>query len=232
MSRHVTDSLSDYLDEEIDLSRREELEAHLSECADCAATLDELRRVVARASELPLEPPHDEASASEPLPDLWPGIEAAITTRPRVTVVRGSGWNERRVTFTVTQLAAACLAIAIISGTAVWYARTTGRHEAGQLIPGSDAATAVAPAATAPAATTTAVEELRRALANGRDDLDPVTVQTLEESLITIEIAILQARRALDADPRNPYVRAHLDDTMRRKVDLLHRATMLASAPR
>jgi len=229
MSRHVTDSLSDYLDEELELSRREELEGHLSECADCAAALDALRRVVARARELPHELP---GGASEPLPDLWPGIEAAITSRPRVTVVRGSGWNERRVTLTFTQLAAACLAIAIISGTAVWFARTTGRHDAGQLIPGSDTFTAVAPAATTPAVTTAAVEELRRALANGRDDLDPVTVQTLEESLITIEIAILQARRALEADPRNSYVRAHLDETMRRKVELLHRATMLASAPR
>jgi anti-sigma factor RsiW len=228
MSRHVTDSLSDYLDEQLDLSRREEVEAHLLECGDCAATLADLRRVVARARQLP----QSAASASEALPDLWPGIEAAITHRPRVTVVRGSGWNEQRVTFTFTQLAAACLAIAIISGTAVWYARTTGRHDAGQLIPGSDAVTAAVPASTAPAATAAAVEELRRALANGRDDLDPVTVQTLEESLITIEIAILQARRALDADPRNPYVRAHLDETMRRKVELLHRATMLASAPR
>jgi anti-sigma factor RsiW len=233
MSRHVTDSLSDYLDEELDLSRREELEAHLLDCAECAATLDELRRVVMRARELPHEPsPELSESASEPMPDLWPGIEAAIATRPRVKLVHGSGWNERRVTFTFTQLAAACLAIAIVSGTAVWYARTTGRHDAGQLIPGSDAVTAVAPAATTPAATTAAVEELRRALANGRDDLDPGTVQTLEESLITIEVAILQARRALDADPRNSYVRAHLDETMRRKVELLHRATMLASAPR
>ena len=49
---------------------------------------------------------------------------------------------------------------------------------------------------------------------------------------MVIEIAIREARRALDADPRNPYVRAHLDETMRRKVELLHRATMLASAPR
>ena len=233
MSRHVTDSLSDYLDEGLDLSRREELEGHLLECAECAATLDELRRVVALARELPHGPPHELAEgASEALPDLWPGIEAAIVSAPRVTVVRGSAWNERRVTFTFTQLAAACLAIAIISGTAVWYARTAGRHDAGQLIPGSDAVTAVAPASTTPAATTAAVEELRRALANGRDDLDPVTVQTLEESLITIEVAILQARRALEADPRNSYVRAHLDETMRRKVELLHRATMLASAPR
>jgi anti-sigma factor RsiW len=226
MSRHVTDILSDYLDEELDLSRREELEAHVLECADCASTLDELRRVVARAQELPLE------SASEPAPDLWPGIEARISGRPPMTLVREPRWNERRVSFTFTQLAAACLAIAIMSGSAVWYARTTGRRDAGRLIPGSDVVTAAEPASTTSATTTAAVEELRRALANGRDDLDPATVRTLEESLATIEVAILQARRALDADPRNPYIREHLDETMRQKVELLHRATMLASASR
>jgi anti-sigma factor RsiW len=225
MSRHVTDSLSDYIDEELELSRRAELEAHLLECPDCAATLAALRRVVDRARALP-------ERASEPLPDLWPGIEARITGRPRVVALGGPAWSERRVSFTMTQLAAACLAIAVISGGAVWYARTTGRHDAGRLIPGSDAVAAVTPATSSPAATTAAVEELRRALASGRDELDPVTVRTLEESLIAIEVAILQARRALDADPRNPYVRAHLDETMRRKVELLHRATMLASAPR
>jgi anti-sigma factor RsiW len=229
MSGHVTDSLSDYLDEELELSRREEVDAHLLECAACAATLADLRLVVARAREIPLEFSGD---ASEPLPDLWPAIEARITSRPRVAVVRGGAWTDRRVTFTMTQLAAACVALAIISGTAVWYARTTGRRDAGQLIPSSDAVTAVAPASTEGPATSTAVEELRRALASGRDDLDPATVQTLEESLITIEVAILQARRALEADPRNSYVRAHLDETMRRKVELLHRATLLASAPR
>jgi anti-sigma factor RsiW len=226
MSRHVTDILSDYLDDELDLSRREELEAHVLECADCASTLDELRRVVARAQELPLE------SASEPAPDLWPGIEARISGRPPMTLVREPRWNERRVSFTFTQLAAACLAIAIMSGSAVWYARTTGRRDAGRLIPGSDVVTAAEPASTTSATTTAAVEELRRALANGRDDLDPATVRTLEESLATIEVAILQARRALDADPRNPYIREHLDETMRQKVELLHRATMLASASR
>jgi hypothetical protein len=75
------------------------------------------------------------------------------------------------------------------------------------------------------------VEELGRVLAAGREKLDPATVRSLEESLLIIDLAIRQAKRALDADPNNTYVRAHLDDTMRRKVEFLRRATMLASAP-
>jgi hypothetical protein len=37
------------------------------------------------------------------------------------------------------------------------------------------------------------------------------------------------ARRALVADSANTYVKEHLADTMRRRVELLQRATMLAS---
>ena len=129
------------------------------------------------------------------------------------------------------QLAAACLVTAVLSGTAVWFAGPApSAHVSGELIPGSTG-DAVYLAASSPGASSAAVEDLRRA-ASGRDDLDPETIRTLEESLMVIEIAIREARRALDADPRNPYVRAHLDETMRRKVELLHRATMLASAPR
>ena len=228
MSDRFTDSLSDYLDGELNPSRREEMELHLRDCGECASTLVSLRRVVGRARSLP-------EGDLAPGPDLWPGIAARLAQGPPVVPIsRGTSWSERRVTFSVTQLAAACVALAVISGAAVWYARTAGQRDAGLLIPGRTTAgqVAAAPAGTTTQASTAAVEELRQALASGHDDLDPATVRTLEESLMIIDIAIQQARRALDADPRNPYVRAHLDETMRRKVDLLHRATMLASATR
>jgi anti-sigma factor RsiW len=228
MNDRWTDSLSDYLDEELEPSERAAIEIHLRDCADCAATLAALRRVVGRAQSL-------SEHTIKPDADLWPGISARIARRPPVIPISGgASWSERRVTFSVTQLAAACVALAVISGGAVWLARTTGQRDAGLLIPGSAPVgqVALAPAGSTPETSSAAVEELRQALARGQDDLDPATVRTLEESLMIIDVAIQQARRALAADPRNPYVREHLDETMRRKVDLLHRATMLASAPR
>jgi len=75
-----------------------------------------------------------------------------------------------------------------------------------------------------------AISELKKALAEGREQLDPATIRALESNLAIIELAIDQAKRALTADPANPYVREHLADTMRRKAELLQRATMLASA--
>lgn len=232
MSDRYTERLSEYLDQELGTAERSELEQHLLECAECAATLAGLKRVVARAGGL-AEADSDSRADARAAAELWPGIAARIQPRPRAIPIPRAGGADRRRSFSMPQLAAACLVAAVLSGAAVWFARSAGPRETGELIPGSARLGAAAePASAHPGASATAVEELRAALASGRDDLDPATVRTLEESLMVIEVAIREAQRALDADPRNPYVRAHLDETMRRKVDLLHRATMLASATR
>jgi hypothetical protein len=244
MSDRWTELLSDYLDDGLDAGSRTQLESHLRGCPDCSEALQDLRLVVARARTLP-------ARGLAPDVDLWPAIEArirgaALPPAPAgFPVRRGSAWTKRRVSFSLPQLAAACVALAIISGSAVWYARRSAldgptvrsggliagtadvdrsRNGFGDMIPAGTNRGQTAPSKAG-------LEELRRILADGRDKLDPATVRTLEESLTIIEIAISQARRALEADPANPYVRTHLDKTMKQKVDLLRRATMLASAP-
>ena len=239
MTDRWTELLSDYLDNGLDAGSRTELESHLRGCSDCSEALDDLRVVVARARSLP-------ARDGAPNVDLWPAIEARIHGAARapavISVRRESAWTHRRISFSLPQLAAACVTLAIVSGSAIWYARQSALDDrtirSGALIAGTadversrggfgDAL----PAGTNAAPSKASHEELRRILAEGRDKLDPATIRTLEESLTIIDIAIVQARRALEADPANPYVRTHLDKTMQRKADLLRRATMLASAP-
>ena len=74
-----------------------------------------------------------------------------------------------------------------------------------------------------------AVSDLEQILRSDRDRLDPRTVMVIERNLQTIDAAIAEARRALDNDPANPYLNSHLADARRRKLDLLRRATELAS---
>src|SRR3989442_7859509 len=64
-----TDRLSEYVDGTLAVGERAALEAHLTGCAACAVTLEELRRVVARARALDDRPP---------AADLWPKIAAGI----------------------------------------------------------------------------------------------------------------------------------------------------------
>src|SRR5260370_8076247 len=63
MNDRWTDRLSEYVDGELGVADARALEAHLASCGDCRATLEALRRVVARARAL-----DDRA----PEADLWP----------------------------------------------------------------------------------------------------------------------------------------------------------------
>lgn len=227
MSDRWKDLISEYLDGGLGKDERRDFEAHILSCRECAVLLEDVRSITSRAGALSV--PALEV-------DLWPGIEARIrgvgsAQRP-VDAVHGGWWSSRRFSFSMQQLAAACVALAVLSGGTVWYAISHAPSRGTPSLAGS-----VDPGGTT-AATITAsdhlasqdIVELRKALASGRENLDPTTVRSLEESLLIIDVAIRQARRALDADPKNPYVRAHLDETMRRKVAFLRRATMLASA--
>ena len=228
MSDRWTDSLSEYLDGGLGTDDRRLLAAHLVVCPECKAALDDLRLIATRARALP---------AGEPDSDFWPGIEARIRgaapAAGSILVTPRGGWSERRFSFSLPQLAAACVALAVLSGGAVWYAlfHAPSRVPGGLAGRGDSIAAYNASTADSDHAALKDVEELRNILDSGRDKLDPATVRSLEESLMIIDLAIRQGKRALDADPHNPYVKAHLDETMRRKVDFLRRATILASAP-
>lgn len=230
MSDHWTDRLSEYLDGDLAPAEREAAEAHLEECETCARTLDELREIVVRARSLDDPPPER---------DLWPGIAARLEERSRQEVVDLGARRDRRrrrFAFTIPQLVAASVALALISGGAVWMA--TEGPDGG---PGATAGTPVPPAAatgvpgdaSARFATTrydVAVRELEGVLEAHREALDPATIRVVERNLEIIDDAIAEARTALARDPASPYLNAHLAETMKRKIEILRRATTLAGA--
>jgi anti-sigma factor RsiW len=237
MSDVWTERLSEYVDGELGAADRVALEAHLPGCRECATGVAELRAVVSRARSLENPPP---------AADLWPGIAARLgtnegrTDEPQ-TVIRLRPRLEIR--FSVPQLMAASVALMLLSGGAVWLvlqrSMPSGRGPLAGAPPavspyassGDDAAPAVVRASLVdnPRYDVT-VAELERVLAEGRGQLDSSTVRVLEQNLAIINRAVEQARRAVAADPANPYLRSHLTATMRRKADFLRRATVLASA--
>jgi anti-sigma factor RsiW len=225
-----TDQLSDYLDDELSATERAAVDAHLAECAECTKTLASLRRIVAEASSLPPRPPEN---------DLWPAIAARTV-------------QQRRVSFTIPQLAAASLLLAALSGGAVvlLLGGTNGRSQTAQ--DQADAAAAAVddsqPAVgslsaamgsyaglaavvnVADAQYDEAVAELERALEEGRGRLDATTISVVEQNLSIIDLAIAEARGALMADPANGFLSGHLVEARRRKLDLLRRAAALTQS--
>lgn len=235
--------LSEYLDGDLDAADRAALEAHLQGCDDCRATLTELREVVSLAHHL-----EDRAPAH----DLWTGIRdrigtaaaAGLAAAPRGGAIPFRRRPPRRFAFTIPQLAAAGIALILMTGGAVWLlgtapgAATVAAHEAGPPAPGSVdnggvgtathlAATGGAPAAPrfashlAGAPYDVAVADLQQALTAGREVLAPATIAVLEENMAIIDRAIAEATSALAEDPANIYLTNYLADTMKRKLELL-----------
>jgi len=219
MSDKWTDRLSEYLDAELDQRERVELEAHLGTCPECSATLEELRRVVARAQTVADQPP---------AADLWPGIAERIGLASDDLSVRR---RSRRFSFNVPQLIAASIALIALSGGTVWL--TLSRQV---VTPGIATLQGADPRITqafigAAASTDQAVKELRTALEAGQRTgrLSPRTVAKLQYSLAVIDSSIAQAQRALAQDPQSAYLNLHLADTMRRKIEFLRQANRVAA---
>jgi anti-sigma factor RsiW len=224
-----TDRLSEFVDGSLDAGEALALEAHLAECRGCAATLAALRAVTARAAAL--EP-------REPERDLWPAIAARLERRGARRPWFAAAWRglagalsaltERRLSFSLPQLAAASLALVLVSGGVAWMAL----RPAASVAP---APLASNPALSPDAATVglaqydAAIAELERALASRSTGLDTSTVRVVEQNLAAIDRAIAEARRALAADPTDPYLHDHLASTMRLKMGLLRRATAAAA---
>jgi anti-sigma factor RsiW len=227
MSDQWTDRLSEYLDGELPDGERIALEAHLQGCGECSVILAELRQVVARAGML------DNAT---PRRDLWAGIAQRIgaTAGGSRTVDLGSRRaGPRRWSFSLSQLAAAGIALMTASGGAVWLLRSPEQQNVAPPLATAPSGNprainaAADPRGTASQSYATAVADLEQVLASGRGQLDTTTIRVIEQNLAAIDRAIGQAQRALDADPANLYLNTHLAETMRRKLDLLRQAAAL-----
>ena len=242
MNDRWTDRLSDVLDGDLTAAERTEFEAHLATCAQCAEDLHALRLVTERAGRLE-DPPIGH--------DFWPGIEARVARGVPRTILR---LPRPFVFTLPQALAAGLALALISGGSVWWVmqhsrvaapgsasmpgplaisrSRDSASSAPGTLLPyggkvaggAGDSRDASARYAAYEAHYDQAIAELEQTLANNRTDLDTSTVRIVEQNLAIIDRAIIQARRALEADPASPYLHQHLALQMKLKLDLLRRA--------
>jgi len=213
MNDQWTDRLSEYVDGELANGERTALEAHLATCAACRATVEDLRKVVARARAL---------DDSAPKANLWPGVAKRIGAGKVVDI------RSRRFSFNVPQLIAASIALMLLSGGGAWLALKPPQIA-------SDGPFTPAPSqgqlqATWTGKTDAAIADLQNVFDRNKSRLDTSTVRVVQQAFTTIDRAIAEARTALQADPSDAYLNLHLADTMRRKLELLRRVNALATA--
>jgi len=216
--RHLLD---DYVTGELTEDARGPVADHIAGCEICAAEVESLKAILARAADLP--------KSIDPPAEAWSNIRSAIE-RDKFAVATHAG-NSARFWRAPYALAAAAVLLVILSsaGTAL-YMSSRDSDERSSRVTASGPTSAATP--TTLAAFTIEENTYLRNVAVLQDILDqqeaslaPETVAQLNASLRTIDEAILEARNALARDPANKLLIEMLSSTYRQKVDLLRRTT-------
>jgi len=243
MIHHLsTEQLHDLLDGQLPPDEGARLRAHLAGCPACLESYEALRGLVGELAGLPRD-------ARAP-GGLWAGIEARIATRegasgagtqmssgPEGTTVLSLGearGRRRRFAFTMPQLAAAALVVALVSGGGMWMALSrpagsgAGPVATAQRVDRFGSAARMA--ASGDAAYDQALLQLQTLVDQGRSVLAPETVKTLDRSLRTIDDAIAQIREALAKDPSSQLLNRMLINQQRTKLRVLKQAATAMQA--
>lgn len=226
---HPSQALSAYLDDELDGAAHAAVEAHLDGCPECRSLVDDLRRL--RRDVMAWG-----AREAAPPPDLWAAVAARLdapaTAVPPAAPARILPWYRRRISVGVVELAAAAALVAAVTAGLTWRtapAATTPQAPAPIIaeIEPTEAPDGIVAASFADAQFDAAVGDLEQLLQARRRRLDPRTVLVVERNLQIIDEAIREARAALESDPSNALLNAHLASARQRKLDLLRRAAAI-----
>lgn len=191
----------------------------------------------------------------EPTADLWPAIRARIeagrvqampprdgAAEPARDPARAPAPAPMPWYAAPRRLAAAAVLLVTLTATATWFASRPGTPDVAVVPTGVEPAAAPAASATpstpgAPggdalasfASYEASAQDLAKALEERRAKLDPATVAAIEQSLRTIDSALVAARAALAQDPTSQRMRAYVEAAYRQKLDFLRRANDVAS---
>jgi anti-sigma-K factor RskA len=216
--RHLLD---DYVTGDLTEDARGPVADHIAACEICAAEVESLKKILARAAELP--------KSIDPPAAAWSSIRSTIERDRQAVEATGSG-TVREFWHRPYALAAAAALVAVLSsaGTAVFM---TSRNAERNFTRSVASSTGAGTPATLAAFTIEENNYLRNVavlqdlLDQQEASLAPETVAQLKASLRAIDEAILEARNALARDPANKLLIEMLSGSYRQKVDLLRRTT-------
>jgi hypothetical protein len=212
--------IDDYVEGSLAGGPLRDIEMHLSKCPGCREAVASLRALLTDAAELPrsVEPPRD----------LFPAIRSALHP------AAGRDGAARHGRATVWLALAASLLVTITAGIVGLVSRDTG---SGPDLPVTGPAGVELPASRGPLADFRAAEREYRqatrllldAIEAHRDELPAETTAVLDENLQLLDQAIEQVRDTLEAEPQNARNGQLLTALHRQKLQLLRRASRLAS---
>jgi len=217
--RHLLD---DYVTGELTEDARAPVAEHVTACEICSAEVESLKRIIARAVDLP--------KSIEPPAEAWSNIRTAILRDENAgkshAATRSTSFWRRPLVLTT----AAAVVVAVLSSTLTALYLNARSPSNVASAPGGGPTDTATPRTLA--AFTVEENNYLRQAAVLQDLLDqqetalaPETVAQLKTSLRTIDEAILEARSALARDPSNKLLIEMLSANYKQKVDLLRRST-------
>ena len=240
MNKHIDNTrLNDYIEGLLTEDVARQVDAHLAACEECSGRLEALTRLLSELTGLPV--------AAAPARDLWSGVRAGIASsghgagESRDTVAdesvaapiwRGPSTGTRRFSFSTAQLLAASVVWTLLSGGTVWMAVGGGPEQATRTAIDVTQMSEARGSGSIPSVMQVATSEYEQAIASlesvleqGRGQLDPQTVETIEASLATIDRAIEEANGALAEDPNNHALNRLLIKHQQSKLRVLRQAS-------
>jgi anti-sigma factor ChrR (cupin superfamily) len=232
------DLLNAYADGSIEAADREVLDAHLTSCAECRQTVDDLREVLRATKALePLDPPVR----------AWSRIERAIALDGGMTRSaqrsRAQDASDRRASRLPRALrpgrtigwlaAAAALVLATVVG--MRYAPPRGGQPAAPQTAdagAADSAHVEAELREAEAHYENAIKGLEQIAKAEQSELDPNTAATLQKNLAVIDQAISESRAAVQAQPSSEPAQQSLIENFKTKIGLLQDTVALINEMR
>jgi len=191
------DRLDELVSGYLDPATRSAVEAHLATCADCRADEAAARFLAPRVAALPRD--------LQPARPLWTGVERGLTR------VHRAPWH---------RWAALAAGLSLILG-ATWSSAVLLRRS-------QSPPTSAPPSVTTPreAAWRQAAAELESTLLAERQ-LAPAVEALVRRDLVTLDVAIAEARAAWQAEPANPLLSDLYHGALRRKLEVLRRTAAL-----
>lgn len=231
----------EWLHDYVDGALNPEQVASLHEALEKDDVLKERLREITEIVQTLRDLPHE----ATPPASVWSGIRARtqVDSRSDLVSLEGHRRHKRRVQVSWPQLAAAAFVLVVGTGTATWaIANRTASSpisiadeeifqqglDPRDVLPVLDLGEAPAPGEALPldsdglfAQFEATAASLEAVVDEGEALLDPETVSIIRSSLSTMNLAIDQARTALEADPNSAALNRLLMNTMRKKVELL-----------
>jgi hypothetical protein len=232
MSEHLSlERTHDLIDGLLSSEVADRARHHLAECAECRERHAQLSELASDLRSLP--------RGATPPPEIWSAISQRIDgTTPRAEpesadvialpgVRRHLEESRRRISFTIPQLAAASVVLAVMSASVLWMAMS---RQQPPVVAVEEESAGVTRFASDEAAYDTALDELMTIVETARPFLAPETLIALDQSLAEIDAAIEDIGTALDNDPSSELLQSMLVNQQRSKLRVLSQVATLTQA--